>query len=414
MEASKNNIPVEEDDDLSFAMVILGIGGVGQVCAREAAKREYVTHLVLADLFPAAAERLAEQLREQTKATIEVVKADASDAASVAAILGAADVCVYAGLPEYNFQVMQACLETGTSYIDLAADGPGSGYQLEQLAWDERFKQAGILGIMGMGCDPGFTNIAARYAADQMDRVTRISVLDGDKSTVDFDGYCAYFSPATAIKECLGNPNYWTPQTGECFDWEPLSNKERIQFPEPVGWLDCYNVEHEEVATLGTSIGKGCEYVDFKYALSEEFVTMLRVIQKLGLASEEPVEAGGQSVVPLDLVVRAMPKPADLAGKIHGHSCIGTLVHGTKGDRAVEMFVYSLISHDEVYAEHGSQATVWQTGVPPIVAVDMMAEGLLTRTGCIPPEMIDPVPFLERLRARGMRWDVTMKTSPLV
>ncbi len=398
---------------MSLNVAILGVGAVGQVCATEVVKREYLAHLVLADIYTAGAEAVAKKLAETTAAPITVVQADASSVESVAAILQDVDVVVYAGLPEYNPQVMEACVQTKTNYIDLAADGPGAHQLLEQLACNETFKRAGILGILGMGCDPGFSNVAARYAADQMDTVKTITVLDGDKSTVDYDGFCTYFSPQTAIKECLSLPNYWTPEGGDQYFSEHLPNKELIEFPAPIGWLECYNVEHEEPTTLGPSIGKGVEYVEFKYAMPQELVATLRTLKYLGIDEEKPVEIGGAQVNPLDVIVKMMPKPADLAGKIRGHSCIGTLVKGTKGDRNVEMFVYSMVTHEEAYEKAGSQATVWQTGIPPIVALDMMAEGLLNTTGCIPPEMIDPVPFLERLRARGMRWDVIQKISPI-
>lgn len=396
---------------MSFKVAILGVGGVGQVCASEVVKKGYLTQLVLADISTEAAEQFAEKLRDETTASITVCRVDASNKESVASILDEVDVLLHAGIPEFNYTVMQACIDTNTHYIDMASDSPDD--LLKQLEWGDQFKQAGILGIMGLGCDPGFSNIAARYAADQLDTVKSITILDGDNSEVDYEGFCAYFSPQTAIQECLAKPNYWTAKDGLQYYETPFTNKDEFEFPDPIGWLDCYVVEHEEAATLGQSIGKGCEYVEFRYALHPDFVNTLKVLSYLGLDSKEPIQVGGVDVVPHDVVVTTMPKPAELAGKIHGYSCVGANVKGTKGGQNVELYVYTIANHDDIFEKTGFQATVWQTGVPPVVAVDMIAEGLLNETGCIPPEMIDPVLFLERLKARGMEWYVTKKTSPI-
>lgn len=395
-------------------VAVLGVGGVGQVCADELIKGDYLDKLVLGDIATGPAELLADELRGITSATIEVYQVDASNTESVASILHDIDLVLHAGLPEFNFNVMEACLRTKTSYIDMASVSP-AGLK-EQLSWDQKFKDAGILGIMGLGCDPGFSNIAARYAVDQMDTVESISIRDGDNSEVDYDGFCTYFSPQTAISECLAKPNYWTAEEGEQFYQTPFANKEEFEFPEPIGWLDTYNVEHEESTTLGETIGraKGCKYVDFKYALHPEFVNTLQVLSYLGLDDDEKINVKGVAVAPRDVVVTTMPKPADLAGKIHGYSCVGAFVKGTKGNQKLEMFVYTMANHDEVFQKTEFQATVWQTGVPPIAAVDLIAEGKLTMKGCIPSELIDPVPFFERLKARGMEWNVITKTSPLL
>lgn len=395
-------------------VVILGVGGVGQVSACEMLKKDHVKKLILADISTGPAEELAAELRRETSAEIEVRQVDASDVASMQSILQDVDVLLHTGLPENNFQVMEACLRTKTNYIDTASCGPQ--WLKKQLEWNDKFAEAGILGIMGLGCDPGFSNIAARYAVDQLDVVDSILIRDGDNSVVDYDGFCSYFSPQTAIQECLAKPNYWTADKGEQLFPMPFANKEEFEFPEPIGWLDCYNVEHEEATTLGETIGraKGCQYVDFKYALHPDFVNTLQVLSYLGLDSDEEIDVRGVKVIPRDVVVTTMPKPADLAGKIHGYSCVGALVKGKKENKRKDIYVYTIANHDEVFQKTEFQATIWQTGIPPVVAVDMMAEGLLTMTGCITPELIDPLPFLERLKERGMEWQVIEKTAPLL
>jgi saccharopine dehydrogenase (NAD+, L-lysine-forming) len=396
-------------------VVVLGVGGVGQVCVAELIKKDYVGTLILADIAIDNAECYAQKVRCNNNKTLLVERVDANQINSVVEVTKNADVLIHAGLPDYNIQVMKACLQTRTHYIDMSSNGP-KGLR-EQLMWDQRFKQAGILAVLGIGCDPGFSNIAARYAVDQLDTVESIMIRDGDNSQADYDGFCAYFSPQTAIKECLAKPNFWTADKGEQFFPGPFLNKEEFEFPEPIGWLDCYNVEHEEVTTLGETIGrkKGCQYVDFKYALHPDFVNTLKVLAYLGLDSDEMIEVSGQKVVPRDVVITTMPKPCDLAGMIHGYSCVGSLVSGTRGDRRKELYVYTMANHDEVFRETGFQATVWQTGVPPVVIVELIANGILRgKTGCIPPELIDPIPFLTILKEIGMDWQVIEKTGPIL
>lgn len=396
-------------------VVVLGVGGVGQVCAAELIKKSYIGTLILGDISVECAEAFAARYKQTTKTNIMVKKVDANDVNSVTKLSQHADVLIHAGLPDFNISVMKACVETNTHYIDMASNGPK--WLLEQLSWDSLFQQRGLLGIMGIGCDPGFSNIAARYAVDQLDTVESIMIRDGDNSIVDYDGFCAYFSPQTAIKECLAKPNFWTAEKGEQFFPDPFFNKEEFEFPEPIGWLDCYNVEHEEVTTLGETIGKqkGCKYVDFKYALHPDFVNTLKVLAYLGLDRDESIEVNGAKVSPRDVVVTSMPKPSDLAGKIHGYSCVGALVKGTAGNRWKELYVYTIANHDEVYRNTGFQATVWQTGVPPVAAVELIALGTLKgRAGCIPPELIDPIPFLKTVKAMGMDWQVIEKTGPIL
>ncbi|HEY9577656.1 MAG TPA: saccharopine dehydrogenase C-terminal domain-containing protein [Pseudobacillus sp.] len=393
--------------------IVMGVGGVGQVVASELVKADYLKKLVLADIFTGHADELAKEYRKKTNAEIIIKQVNAGNLREVESVFQDVDVVIHSGLPENNLVVMEACINTKTNYIDMAAASP-AGLK-EQLSWDERFKQAGILGIMGLGCDPGFANIAARYGVDELDTVESISIRDGDNSKVDYDGFCAYFSPQTAIEECLAKPNYWTDKEGIQYYPTPFANKDEFEFPEPIGWMDCYNVEHEEPVTIGDTIGKqkGCKYVDFKYALHPDFVNTLQVLSYLGLDSREEINIKGSTVAPIDVVVKTMPKPADLAGKIHGYSAIGALVTGTKGGKKKELFIYTMANHDEVYEQNGFQATVWQTGVPPVAAVDMMEAGLMNQIGCIPPELIEPAPILERIKARGMNWDIIEKTAPI-
>jgi saccharopine dehydrogenase-like NADP-dependent oxidoreductase len=183
-----------------------------------------------------------------------------------------------------------------------------------------------------------------------------------------------------------------------------LSGAERFDFPE-IGKLTCFNVDHEETTTLPRFFA-GVRNADFKFTLGEDAIATLRVLHQLGLSRKKPIQVDGLAIVPRNLVVALLPKPVDLAGKLHGRSCVGTLGRGYQNDELKAFYVYSIADHEEAFAEMGVQATAYQTGIPPVVAAELIADGEWRGAGVMSPEQFDPDPFLDRLPAAGMPWQV--------
>lgn len=389
--------------------MVLGVGGVGTVIARELARAPAFQELILADVDFARAQKVAQETGQDH---VRALRVDAGDPGQVKAALSQVGMVVNATIPRYNLVVMEACLQTGCHYLDMASDGPvelpGRVTIWQQMEYDARFKDAGLTAILCLGVDPGTSNLFARWAADRMDTVDAIMIRDGDRSTVEGYDFAIYFSPDTSLEECQ-QPAY-IYEDGKHVLGEPLKTGiETYAFPEPLGPMVVRSVAHEEVATLPLHIGKGLRYVDFKYALDEGYVQILNVLSLLGLNRREKVRVGDVEVSPRDVITALLPQPAELGGKVKGYLCVGALVRGTEHGQPVEYFVYNMASHEEAYRRHGVNGTVWQTALPAAVGAELLAEGAVAARGVLAPERLDPEPFFQRLGEKGFHVDVQKK-----
>jgi saccharopine dehydrogenase (NAD+, L-lysine-forming) len=218
--------------------------------------------------------------------------------------------------------------------------------------------------------------------------------------------YAPSFSPTTMVEECLILPPH-AFEGGKLIRRTPLSKHFDFTFPEPVGELTVWNVDHEESQLMPLFLGdKGLRDADFFIALDPEWANLLLAWRRLGFDHNREIEFGGCSFRPLDLLVSRLPKSVDLIGKMHGEVCVGTLAQGTIGGRRTRRFMYQITSHDEAYAKHGVQGTGWQTGVPAACAGILLAKGLVPGPGVYAPEQIDPAPFLELMARHGAPWGV--------
>jgi saccharopine dehydrogenase (NAD+, L-lysine-forming) len=362
--------------------------------------------LVIADAVSARASLLADRLNDPR---VSAIGLDAGNRAAVARTIRetSSTIVLNAALPATNLQVMQACLDAGCHYIDLASggtDADGVPKLEDQFALDGEFRAAGRLALLGMGADPGTTNVYAAYAAKHLlDTVTEIRVRDGDNSVCrGHDGFVAAFSPWVFIDECLCKAVSW--REGRYHLEEPLTGFEPFDFPE-LGVLNCYYVDHEESKTLPRNFPQA-RTVDFKLCMDEVTVETLRVMQRLGLSGKSRVQVGDASIAPRDLVVSLLPQPKDLAGRMRGKTCVGTLIRGLRNGEPRAYYIYNVSDHESAYAELGVQATAYQTGIPPVVAARLIHQGIWRGTGVMSPEQLDPDPFLERLSSEGMPWHV--------
>jgi saccharopine dehydrogenase (NAD+, L-lysine forming) len=275
-----------------------------------------------------------------------------------------------------------------------------------QFALDQRFKDAGLLALCGIGIDPGCSNIFARYLADQLDKVEEILIRDADVSHVEGYKLALYFSPDTFIDECVSEaPLFY--ENGSFVTKEPLKVIDEFVFPGPVGKVKVYGVSHEEAWTLPRYIkNEGLKKCNFGYGLADELVTMMDVLMSIGLDSDQPLEVNGVEIVPRDVVTALLPKPTELAGKIKGNVCVGAYVSGYKDGKKVAKFMYNSVNHEEAYRLMQEQGTSFQTGIPAALAADLLAEGVIKTRGAVPPEVLDPVPFVERLPEYDMSVEI--------
>jgi saccharopine dehydrogenase-like NADP-dependent oxidoreductase len=251
-----------------------------------------------------------------------------------------------------------------------------------------------------MGVEPGFADVAARYAADELfESVDEVGVRDGADLVVEGYDFAPTFSIWTTIEECLNPPLIWERERG-WFTTEPFSEPEVFTFPEGIGPVECVNVEHEEVVLIPRWVD--CNRVTFKYGLGQEFIDVLQTLHKLGLDSTEPLEVRGTKVAPRDVVAAALPDPATLGDRMTGRTCAGTWVRGTGRDgRPRETYLYHVVDNEWSMREYGHQAVVWQTAVCAVVALELLAGGVWQGAGVLGPEAFDAGPYLELLADYG-------------
>lgn len=392
-------------------VLMLGAGAVGTVSALKFVQDAMLEQLVIADAVSARASHLADRLHDPRVSSRQL---DAGDRAALIDALreSGTTIVLNAALPATNIEVMRACLGASCDYIDLASGGTdddGIPKLDDQFALDAEFKAAGRIALLGMGADPGTTNVYAAYAAKHLlDEVHELRVRDGDSSVCQgHDGFVAAFSPWVFIDECLCQAVAY--RDGHYHLERPLTGFEPFDFPE-LGVLNCYYVDHEESKTLPRFFPSAC-VVDFKLCMDDVTVETLRVLQRLGLSSKHRVRVGNTSVVPRDVVVSLLPQPKDLAGRMRGRTCVGTLARGTKSGHARAFYIYNVADHETAYTELGVQATAYQTGIPPVIAARLLRDGRWAGPGVRSPEEFDPDPFLERLAREGMPWHVRDDTA---
>jgi len=383
-------------------ILVVGTGGVGAAAAAVAQKRDFFERMTFADLDPARPQALVDRLDDGRFAAAQV---DASDHASVAALAREHDTVLNATDPRFNMPVFEAAFETRCTYLDMAMSLSEPDLLLGKLQLDqhERWAEAGLLALVGIGVEPGLSDVFARYAADHLfSEVDEVAVRDGANLEVEGYEFAPTFSIWTTIEECLNPPLVWERERG-WFTTEPFSEPEVFDFPEGIGPLECVNVEHEEVVLVPRWVD--CRRVTFKYGLGEEFIDVLKTLHKIGLDSTERIRVRDVEVAPRDVVAAALPDPATLGERMHGMTCAGTFVTGTGQDgepRAT--YLYHVTDNEHAMREYGSQAVVLQTALNPVVALELLANGSWSGAGVLGPEAFDAVPFLELLNGYGEPW----------
>jgi len=407
-------------------ILLVGAGGVGSAFATIAARRGFFESLVVTDYDLGRAERAVETVGGDPR--FRAARLDASDETAIAATIKEhdADVVMNAVDPRFVMPIFRAALAAGAHYVDMALSlshphptrpHEQCGVKLgdEQFELAEEWRASGRLALVGMGVEPGLADIFARYAADHLfSRIDEAGVRDGANLVVrGVDGepiFVPTFSIWTTIEECLNPPVVFEKGRG-WFTTEPFSEPEVFEFPEGIGPVECVNVEHEEVLLVPRWVDAG--RVTFKYGLGEQFISVLKTLHTLGLDRTEPVDVRGVSVSPRDVVAALLPDPATLGDRMTGRTCAGLWVKGLgkEGDPK-EVYLYHVVDNAWSMREYGAQAVVWQTAVHPVIALELLAEGVWSGTGVLGPEAFDAVPFLERLSAYDSPWGLEDRTPP--
>jgi saccharopine dehydrogenase (NAD+, L-lysine-forming) len=392
-------------------ILVVGAGGVGAAFAGIAQRRAVFEQVVLADVALERAQAAADRLGEPDRFSAERV--DASNRDELVELIGRVrpDAILNACDPRFNEPIFGAAFDAKVTYLDMAMtlshphperpyEQPGEMLGDKQFAVEQQWQDAGLLALVGIGVEPGLSDIFARYAADELfSSLDEVGVRDGADLVVEGYDFAPTFSIWTTIEECLNPPLIWERERG-FFTTAPFSEPEIFEFPEGIGPVECVNVEHEEVVLIPRWID--CARVTFKYGLGQEFIDVLQTLHKLGLDSTEPVSVRGTAVAPRDVVAAALPDPATLGERMSGRTCAGTWITGTgKDGEPRSTYLYHVVDNETTMREYSSQAVVWQTAVNPAVALELFDRGDWKGVGVLGPEAFPPAPFLELLAEYG-------------
>jgi saccharopine dehydrogenase (NAD+, L-lysine forming) len=369
--------------------------------------------MVIADYTLEKAQAAANRLNDDRFSAAEV---NASDLEAIRALIRETkpDIVVNAVDPRFVMPIFLACELEHVNYMDMAMSlsrphpllpHSESGVKLgdEQFARDWNWSERGTYALVGMGVEPGISDIFARYASDEIfTRIDSITIFDGSNLTVEGYDFAPSFSIWTTIEECLNPPLVWEDGRG-WYTTEPFSEPEIFDFPEGIGPVECVNVEHEEVVLIPQKVD--AKKVNFKYGLGAEFIEILKTIHKLGMDRKDVVEVQGMSISPRDLLAAALPDPATLGERMKGKTCAGTLVKGLdKEGKPRAIYFYHVVDNEWSMKEYGDQAVVWQTALNPVIALELLQAGVWKPEGVNGPEWFDPKPFLEKIFEYGSEW----------
>jgi saccharopine dehydrogenase-like NADP-dependent oxidoreductase len=401
-------------------ILLVGAGGVGDAIAKISARRSFFELMVVTDYDITRAERTIEWLKaKHGAAAIEgrfiADQIDASKPESVTEVAkrhGATHV-MNAVEPKFVQTIFAGALAADADYLDMAMSlslphptnpyaEPGVKLGDEQFAAAGDWEKANRLALVGIGVEPGMSNVFARYAQDHLfSAIDELGTRDGANLVVrDEEGneiFAPSFSIWTTIEECLNPPVIWEKDKG-WFTTPPFSEPEVFTFPEGIGPVECVNVEHEEVLMMPRWLD--AKRVTFKYGLGDEFIGILKTLHQLGLDSIEPLKVrtaqGPAMVAPRDVVAAALPDPATIGPRMTGKTCAGVWVTGLgKDGKPREVYLYHVSDNEWTMAEYDSQCVVWQTALNPVVALELLATGAWSGAGVLGPEAFDAVPFLE-------------------
>jgi len=387
-------------------VLIIGAGGVGRVVVHKCAQNPGVfSEICLASRTLSKCQDIQRELSRP----IQVARVDADNVSELAALIKdfKPQLVINVALPYQDLTIMDACLETGVDYLDTANYEPRDEARFcYKWQWDyqERFKKAGLMALLGCGFDPGVTNIYCAYAQKHhFDEIHTIDIIDCNAGDHGLP-FATNFNPEINIREVTAKGRYY--ENGQWKETEPLTVHKTFDFPGSIGPKEIYLMYHEELESLAKNI-KGVKRIRFWMTFSESYLTHLRVLENVGMTRIDPVQYQGQEIIPLQFLKAVLPEPASLGPKTRGKTCIGCLIEGIKDGRRKRYYVYNICDHQEAYRETNSQAISYTTGVPAMIGGMLMLEEEWHQHGVFNVEEFDPDPFMKKLSQHGLPWTET-------
>ncbi|MDO3378947.1 saccharopine dehydrogenase family protein [Geoalkalibacter halelectricus] len=384
-------------------VLIIGAGGVSQVTTWKCAMLpEVFEEICLASRTKAKCDKIAQMLPRP----IRTAQVDADNVEETVALIKdfQPDLVVNLALPYQDLSIMDACLATGVDYLDTANYEPPDTAKFEyswQWAYHDRFKDKGIMALLGSGFDPGVTSVMTMHALKHhFDEIHNLDIIDCNAGSHGMP-FATNFNPEINIREVTAKGRYW--ENGQWIETEPLSVKREFELPENLGTMNIYLMYHEELESLAKFV-PGLKRARFWMSFSDNYLKHLEVLQNVGMTGIEPVNFNGQEIIPLQFLKALLPDPASLGPLTKGHTCIGVMVEGIKDGKPRKYYIYNICDHQACYAEVKSQAISYTTGVPAMIGAKLMLTGAWRGQGVFNMEEFDPDPFMADLNQFGLPW----------
>jgi saccharopine dehydrogenase-like NADP-dependent oxidoreductase len=393
--------------------LVIGAGGVGSAIANIASRKSFITELVIADYDASKAHAVTQKIQDPRFTSVEV---DAGDLAALEGLIKKVnpDVVINAVDPRFVMNIFNAAKNAGVNYMDMALSlsiahptDPFNkvGVKLgdDQFAQHDEWLSQGNYALIGIGIEPGMSDIFAKYAQDYLfSEIDAVTILDGSSLSVDGYEFAPSFSIWTTIEECLNPPLIWNEGWHTA---KPFTGGVTFDFPEGIGPVECVDVEHEEVVLIPLKIK--AKKVTFKYGLGNDFIEKLKTIHALGLSNKQKVSYRGMEIAPRDFLASLLPDPATIGPIMHGKTCAGAHVAGlNKEGKPYACYIYNVVDNEWSMKNYGDQAVVWQTAINPVIAMELIANGTWKPAGVVGPEWLEPKPFLDLIESYGSSWHI--------
>ncbi len=386
-------------------VLIIGAGGVASVVAHKCAQNDTVfTEICIASRTKSKCDAIKDSIKN-SKSVITTAQVDADVAENVVKLIQefGPKVVINVALPYQDLSIMDACLATGVHYVDTANYEPPDVPKFEykwQWAYREKFEKAGLTALLGSGFDPGVTGVFSAYAQKHyFDEIEYIDILDANGGDHGYP-FATNFNPEINIREITANGRYF--KDGAWVETQPLEMKRTYDFDQ-IGEKDMYLLYHEELESLAQNI-RGIKQIRFWMTFSQKYITHLTVLQNVGMTSIEPINFKGQMIQPLQFLKAVLPDPASLGPRTKGKTNIGCIYRGKKDGQPKTYYVYNVCDHQEAFAEVGSQAISYTTGVPAMIGAKLIMTDVWNMPGVHNIEEFDPDPFMAELNTQGLPW----------
>jgi saccharopine dehydrogenase (NAD+, L-lysine-forming) len=385
--------------------LIIGAGGVGRVVAHKCVMNsDTFTTITLASRRLSSCEVIQSEVGADK---LNIAQVDADNTEELIALIKelGAQIVINVALPYQDLTIMDACIATGVHYLDTAnyehPDTAKFEYK-EQWAKDDAFKEAGIMGLLGSGFDPGVTNLFVAYAQKHyFDTIEYVDILDCNAGDHGYP-FATNFNPEINLREVSAKGRYW--ENGEWIETDPMAIKMAWDYPE-VGVKDSYLLYHEEMESLVKHI-KGLKRIRFFMTFGESYLMHMKALENVGMLGIEEVEHNGMKIVPIQFLKTLLPDPASLGPRTKGKTNIGCVVEGVKDGERKKVYIYQVSDHEQCFAEVKSQAVSYTTGVPAMIGAKLMVQGKWKGQGVFNIEEFDPDPFMDELMTQGLPWKV--------